>query len=59
MAWSQTQPTQVRDALPFSCRAIEEEGSGSRGRIEIRPGGIEERSPSPDELQRGGRDVAT
>jgi hypothetical protein len=50
MAWSQMQPMQLKDALPFSCRVAEEEGSGSRGRTEIRPRGIEEGSPNTDIL---------
>jgi hypothetical protein len=58
MAQSKMQPAQVRDALPSSCGTTEEKGSGRRGRTELGPRGIEERSPSIDGFRRGGRDAA-
>jgi hypothetical protein len=51
VAWSQTQPVQVRDALHYACGDAEEEGLGRRGRTELKPGGTEEIIPSTNGLR--------
>jgi hypothetical protein len=59
MAKSVTKPMQFKDALPSTCKSLEEKGTGSRGRTKVGPRGEKERCSNAYGLRGGGRRETT